>query len=161
MLTYANGDPHDRWHSTRGATVTGNRVVLPELVDWIEGRPRPVCHLDFETIGAPLPLVLHTRPVQVVPLQYSVHIEQRTGWLKLRPGSSHMGGVPPAGAEAVQACPSHLNSSPYLLRNSGTQASSGASTIRSRTSCTVTRSTRRRTCSGSRLVTTGISPLGP
>lgn len=79
ILTYANGDPHDRWHSTWEATVTGKRIVLPELVDWIEGLPSPVCHVDFETIGAPLPLVLHTRPFQVVPLQYSVHVEQEGG----------------------------------------------------------------------------------
>jgi len=84
ILTYANGKPHDVWYHTWKATTTRERIVLGECVDWISELSYPVFHLDFETIGAPLPIVLHTRPFQVVPLQYSIHIEGEAGVIEHR-----------------------------------------------------------------------------
>ena len=75
LLTYASGQPNDVWFLTWQATATGRRILLPDLASWIAELPRPVRHLDFETLGAALPMVAHTRPFQVVPLQYSVHTE--------------------------------------------------------------------------------------
>lgn len=75
ILTYANGRPHEAWYCTWKATVTGERIILPECPKWLGGLTHPVRHLDFETIGAPLPVVLDTSPFEVVPLQYSIHSE--------------------------------------------------------------------------------------
>ncbi len=79
ILTYANGKAHDVWFHTWRATSTGERIVLDDCARWLDELSLPVRHLDFETIGAPLPIVLHTRPFQVVPLQYSVHTELEDG----------------------------------------------------------------------------------
>jgi len=39
----------------------------------------PVYHLDFETVNAALPLWARTRPYEVVPFQYSIHVHQEDG----------------------------------------------------------------------------------
>lgn len=75
ILKYADGRPHERWFYTWKATVTGERIVLPECPEWLSDLGLPVRHLDFETIGAPLPAVQDTHPFEVVPLQYSIHLE--------------------------------------------------------------------------------------
>jgi len=41
--------------------------------------PYPRYHLDFETIGFPIPIWPGTRPYQQVPFQFSCHIERGTG----------------------------------------------------------------------------------
>lgn len=79
LLVYADGKPHDGWFHTWKATVRGERIILPECPPWISGLAYPIRHLDFETVGAPLPIVLNTRPFEVVPLQYSIHAESDDG----------------------------------------------------------------------------------
>lgn len=79
ILVYTDGKANDRWHHTWRATTTGERIVLDDCGDWMKDLEQPVRHLDFETIGAPLPIVVHTKPFQVVPLQYSVHVEEEDG----------------------------------------------------------------------------------
>lgn len=79
ILTYASGKPHDVWYHTWKATTTCERIVLGECADWITELSYPVFHLDFETIGAPLPVVLNTKPFQPVPLQYSIYVEGTDG----------------------------------------------------------------------------------
>ena len=59
--------------------MTGERIVLAECPPWIGGLQYPIRHLDFETVGAPLPIVLNTHPFEVVPLQYSIQVEDGTG----------------------------------------------------------------------------------
>lgn len=39
----------------------------------------PLCHLDFETCNAPIPLFDGTRPYQQVPFQYSIHVQDAPG----------------------------------------------------------------------------------
>jgi hypothetical protein len=79
LLTYSDGRPHEVWFNTWKATRSRERIVLDDLAHWIDGLERPVRHLDFETLGCALPVVAHTRPFQVVPLQYSVHVEGKDG----------------------------------------------------------------------------------
>ena len=78
LLVYADGRPHDGWRHIWEATVTGERIILPECPSWIGALQEPIRHLDFETVGAPLPIVLGTHPFEVVSLQYSIHIEKGT-----------------------------------------------------------------------------------
>lgn len=84
IIVKADGTPSERWLNTWKATVRDERIVLDDCRAWIGDLVAPVRHLDFETIGAPLPVVLHTRPFQVVPLQYSLHTEERDGSLSHR-----------------------------------------------------------------------------
>jgi len=44
----------------------------------------PVCHLDFETVMPALPLWPRTRPYEVVPVQYSVHVHRVDGSIEHR-----------------------------------------------------------------------------
>jgi len=61
------------------ATVTDERIILPGFQAWDAALREPVRHLDFETVGAPIPVFAGTHPFEVVPLQYSVHIEPAEG----------------------------------------------------------------------------------
>ena len=70
---------HTKWFNTWKATVTDERILLPDCPAWIGGLAFPIRHLDFETVGAPLPIVLSTHPFEVVPLQYSIHAELADG----------------------------------------------------------------------------------
>ncbi len=70
---------HPKWFNTWKATVTGERIILGECPEWIGSLKFPMRHLDFETVGAPLPIVLNTHPFEVVPLQYSIHVEGEDG----------------------------------------------------------------------------------
>ncbi len=79
VLTYADSRPHQTWLTTWRATVTGERILLPECPAWIDRLEYPIRHLDFETIGAPLPIVTNTRPFETVPLQFSIHTETADG----------------------------------------------------------------------------------
>lgn len=79
VLIYADGRPHEVWFTTWKATVTGERILLPECPERIGQLEYPVRHLDFETVGAALPIVTHTRPFEVVPLRYSIHVENADG----------------------------------------------------------------------------------
>lgn len=79
LLVYADGRPHYGWFQTWKATVTGQRIILDGCPPWISGLKHPIRHLDFETVGAALPMLLHTRPFEAVPLQYSIHVETGDG----------------------------------------------------------------------------------
>lgn len=52
-----------------------------ELIGRISGLRSPVRHLDFETIKPAIPQFEGTRPHQVIPFMFSVHIEARNGSL--------------------------------------------------------------------------------
>jgi hypothetical protein len=84
ILVYSGGEPNPRWLHTWKATVTGERIILDECPQWIGALRLPIRHLDFETVGAPLPIVLNTHPFEAVPLQYSIHIEDGFGELEHR-----------------------------------------------------------------------------
>lgn len=84
LLRYADGSLHPVWYHTWRATTSGERIILDDCPAWITALEHPVRHLDFETIAPALPVVPNTRPFQVVPLQYSVHVENPDGTLEHR-----------------------------------------------------------------------------
>ena len=81
LLTYASGEPHEKWINTWHATVTRERTILDGYRRWERSLEWPLHHFDFETVNPALPVIVGTRPYQVVPLQYSVHVEHQDGAL--------------------------------------------------------------------------------
>ncbi len=56
--------------------------IGPGLGDALQTVQYPVHHLDFETLGAAIPLYPYTRPYQAVPFQWSNHIEELDGTVR-------------------------------------------------------------------------------
>ena len=54
----------------------------------------PIYHLDFETFRAALPLWPGSRPYELVPFQYSIHVEHRNGTFEHREYLHRSGGDP-------------------------------------------------------------------
>jgi hypothetical protein len=50
-----------------------------EIQGFIRELNHPLYYLDFETMGAAIPIFDHSRPYQHLPFQYSLHIEQEDG----------------------------------------------------------------------------------
>src|SRR6185369_7940378 len=65
----------------RRAVQTDGIVVDPGLDDALAALTSPVAHLDFETIGAAIPVWPGCRPYDAVPVQFSVRLEARNGGL--------------------------------------------------------------------------------
>ncbi|MDZ4390450.1 MAG: DUF2779 domain-containing protein [Gemmatimonadales bacterium] len=62
------------------AAHTGEIVVRQEeLAAWIESLPAEKTYLDFEAYGTAIPREAGHKPYQVIPFQFSAHIEQRNG----------------------------------------------------------------------------------
>ncbi len=57
-------------------TIDGAPELLPGARDFADSLAYPRFYLDFETIGPPVPIWPGTRPYQVLPIQWSVHIER-------------------------------------------------------------------------------------
>ena len=56
--------------------------IGPELKKNLEGVEYPQAFLDFETFNPALPLYAGTRPYQVIPFQWSIHIQDEEGNLE-------------------------------------------------------------------------------
>ncbi len=56
----------------------------PELAEALRGLAYPLNFLDFETMGAALPVYPNTRPYQALPMQWSCHILHADGSLEHR-----------------------------------------------------------------------------
>lgn len=63
----------------RRAVRSGEMVVDPGLSDALAALERPFAHLDFETIGTPLPEHSGVGPWQQVAVQFSAHLERADG----------------------------------------------------------------------------------
>ena len=63
----------------RGCVVTGQPHVDPELRAALQEVTYPLHFLDFETINPALPVYPGTRPYQVIPFQWSLHVRDRAG----------------------------------------------------------------------------------
>jgi len=88
------------------AVQTGRMVVEPTLTRALAQFTSPLAFLDFETVSLAIPRWPRCRPWQQVPVQFSVHAEERGGglahrqWIAERPEDPR-----PALAEAVvEAC---------------------------------------------------------
>ena len=63
----------------RDAVATGRPYVGPELADVISQATYPLHFLDFETFNPALPAYSGTRPYQVIPFQWSLHVLDSSG----------------------------------------------------------------------------------
>jgi hypothetical protein len=85
----------------RRVTLAGAAEVLPGAGEFVRGLDYPRHYLDFETVAPAIPVWPGTRPYEVLPFQYSCHVEHATGEL------SHaefldLSGEPPMRALAEQ-----------------------------------------------------------
>jgi hypothetical protein len=78
------------WH----ATVTGRPDIHPALRDELRAISYPRYYLDFETIAPAIPIWPGTRPYQVIPFQWSIHIETSPGVLEHVDYLDLSGGLP-------------------------------------------------------------------
>jgi hypothetical protein len=63
------------WRATR----SGDAELDPALGEWLRALPYPRAYLDFETVACAVPHWPGTRPWQVMPFQFSCHIEHERG----------------------------------------------------------------------------------
>ena len=71
-------------HQAGPGPVSGQPYVSPHLASELEGLRYPVSFLDFETFNPALPVYAGTRPYQVIPFQWSLHIRGSDGQLSHR-----------------------------------------------------------------------------
>jgi len=64
---------HRRIHQ---ATVTGEPFLDATAAHAVSRLPYPVAYLDFETVAPAIPERIGTRPYQMLPFQFSVHVEE-------------------------------------------------------------------------------------
>ena len=63
----------------RDAVATGRPYVGPELAEALSQATYPLHFLDFETFNPALPVYPGTRPYQVIPFQWSLHVLDSSG----------------------------------------------------------------------------------
>ncbi len=72
-------NPRHEW--IRRVTVKGKPDLRPEAAEALCNLPYPRYYLDFETIKFAVPIWAGTRPYQILPFQWSCHIESAEGEL--------------------------------------------------------------------------------
>lgn len=65
----------------RGCVADGRPHVDPRLRAALQEVTYPLHFLDFETFNPTLPIYVRTRPYQVIPFQWSLHVRDRAGEL--------------------------------------------------------------------------------
>jgi hypothetical protein len=78
------------WH----ATVANRPDIHPSLREELRAIAYPRYYLDFETIAPAVPIWPGTRPYQVIPFQWSIHIETSPGVLEHLDYLDLSGGLP-------------------------------------------------------------------
>ena len=63
----------------RRVTAEGKAELEPEAREKIKKHPFPRYYLDFETISFAVPIWKGTRPYQMLPFQWSCHVESKSG----------------------------------------------------------------------------------
>lgn len=83
-------------------TIEGEAEILPEAGEFMRGLAWPRYYLDFETVGPPIPVWEGTRPYQVLPFQWSCHVEHADGQL------DHLEFLDLSGEPPMRACAERL-----------------------------------------------------
>ncbi len=65
----------------RDATLSGQPFIAPDLPRLLHGFGPPACYLDFEAMMPPIPLYDGTKPYQILPFQWSLHVMTSDGSL--------------------------------------------------------------------------------
>ncbi len=63
-------------------TNSGREEILPGAGEFVRALAWPRYYLDFETIGPAVPVWTETRPYQVLPFQWSCHVEEAPGEIR-------------------------------------------------------------------------------
>ncbi len=67
----------DQQRRIRRITLSGTAELLPGAHQFADALPYPRYYLDFETINPAIPIWPGTRPYQMLPFQWSLHIERQ------------------------------------------------------------------------------------
>jgi hypothetical protein len=86
----------------RRVTRSGKAEILPEAGAFMRDLAYPRYYLDFETVGPPVPVWAGTRPYQVLPFQWSCHVEHKDGPL------DHLEFLDLSGAPPMRICAERL-----------------------------------------------------
>ena len=76
--------------------------ILPQAGEFMRELAYPRYYLDFETIGPPIPVWEGTRPYQVLPFQWSCHVEDENGRM------NHLEFLELSGEPPMRACAEKL-----------------------------------------------------
>ena len=95
-------------------TLAGEPELLPGAKAFVESLAYPRFYLDFETVGPAIPLWPGTRPYQVLPFQWSCHIERAPGVME-HAEFLDLSGAPPMRALAEQMIVDLETSGPVLM----------------------------------------------
>lgn len=98
----------------RRITVEGSPELLPGAAEWVDELPFPRCYLDFETVAPAIPIWPGTRPYQVLPFQWSLHIERDDGSLE-HAEFLDLSGAPPMEALAEALIDAAGSAGPILM----------------------------------------------
>jgi len=95
-------------------TLEGEPELLPGARAFVEALAYPRFYLDFETVAPAIPVWAGTRPYQVLPFQWSCHIERAPGVME-RAEFLDLSGQPPMRALAEQMITDLETEGPVLM----------------------------------------------
>ncbi len=98
-------------------TLNGRAEILPGAGEFVRSLAFPRYYLDFETIGPAIPVWAQTRPYQVLPFQWSCHIEDVPGEIR-HTGFLDVSGEPPMRALAEKMIADLGQEGPVLMYTS-------------------------------------------
>ena len=98
-------------------TLTGEPELLPDARRFTESLPYPRFYLDFETAAPAIPVWPGTRPYQVLPFQWSCHIERSPGVME-HAEFLDLSGEPPMRVLAEQLIRDLESAGPVLMYTS-------------------------------------------
>ncbi len=101
----------------RRVTLAGEPEILPEAGEFVRDLAYPRYYLDFETVAPAIPVWPDTRPYQMMPFQWSCHIEDAPGELR-HEKFLDMSGQPPMRALAEKLLVELGEAGPILMYTS-------------------------------------------
>jgi hypothetical protein len=104
-------DTHLRIHQV---VKSGGPEILPTAGEFMRGLAYPRYYFDFETVGPAIPVWKGTRPYEVLPFQWSCHVEYENGRLEHHEFLS-LNGMPPMRACAEKMIKDMDTEGPILM----------------------------------------------